>query len=169
MSPSSSLTSPGTSCVQQQPCPYGKKCTYGNKCKFYHADRGNVPMKTVTDKLKVMMMMMIMRDKYKLKTGHHCTTAIHKIKSKTIKCPQIELTISGAIQETDSGGEDQDHFARLVARGAPPSQVDEPSAPEDGVRHDGLHDEAEAGARVPHPVLKAPVRGQRTEERGQQV
>ena len=36
-----------------QPCPYGKKCTYGNKCKFFHAERGNVPMKTVTDKLKV--------------------------------------------------------------------------------------------------------------------
>jgi len=35
-----------------QPCPYGKKCTYGNKCKFFHADRGNIPMKTVTDKLK---------------------------------------------------------------------------------------------------------------------
>jgi len=35
-----------------QPCPYGKKCTYGNKCKFFHAERGNVPMKTVTDKLK---------------------------------------------------------------------------------------------------------------------
>ena len=80
MSPSSSLTSPGTSGVQQQPCPYGKKCTYGNKCKFYHADRGNVPMKTVTDKLKVMMMMMMM----------------------VIKCPQIKLTFSGAIQETDS-------------------------------------------------------------------
>ena len=36
-----------------QPCPYGKKCTYGNKCKFFHAERGNVPIKTVTDKLKV--------------------------------------------------------------------------------------------------------------------
>ena len=36
-----------------QPCPYGMKCTYGNKCKFFHAERGNVPIKTVTDKLKV--------------------------------------------------------------------------------------------------------------------
>ena len=34
------------------PCPYGKKCTYGNKCKFYHAERGNQPQKSVTDKLK---------------------------------------------------------------------------------------------------------------------
>ena len=39
-----------------QPCPYGKKCTYGNKCKFFHADRGNIPMKTVTDKLKVVLL-----------------------------------------------------------------------------------------------------------------
>ena len=35
-----------------QACPYGKKCTYGNKCKFYHADRGNAPHKSITDKLK---------------------------------------------------------------------------------------------------------------------
>ena len=34
------------------PCPYGKKCTYGNKCKFYHAERGTVPHKSVTDRLK---------------------------------------------------------------------------------------------------------------------
>ncbi|XP_052830216.1 uncharacterized protein LOC106867128 [Octopus bimaculoides] len=32
-------------------CPYGKKCTYGNKCKFYHPERGNMPHKTVTEKL----------------------------------------------------------------------------------------------------------------------
>lgn len=35
-----------------QPCPYGKKCTYGNKCKFFHAERGNQPQKSITDKLK---------------------------------------------------------------------------------------------------------------------
>ena len=35
-----------------QPCPYEKKCTYGNKCKFYHADRGNLPQKSISDKLK---------------------------------------------------------------------------------------------------------------------
>jgi len=34
------------------PCPYGKKCTYGNKCKFYHAERGNAPHKSVTERLK---------------------------------------------------------------------------------------------------------------------
>ena len=34
------------------PCPYGKKCTYGNKCKFYHAERGNQPQKSVTERLK---------------------------------------------------------------------------------------------------------------------
>ncbi|CAB4068706.1 ZC3H12 [Lepeophtheirus salmonis] len=34
------------------PCPYGKKCTYGNKCKYYHAERGNLPQKSITDKLK---------------------------------------------------------------------------------------------------------------------
>ena len=34
------------------PCPYEKKCTYGNKCKFYHADRGTAPHKSVTEKLK---------------------------------------------------------------------------------------------------------------------
>ena len=35
-----------------QPCPYGKKCTYGNKCKFFHAERGNQPQKSITDRLK---------------------------------------------------------------------------------------------------------------------
>ena len=25
---------------------------YGNKCKFYHAERGNQPQKSVTEKLK---------------------------------------------------------------------------------------------------------------------
>jgi len=34
------------------PCPYEKKCTYGNKCKFYHAERGTVPHKSVTDRIK---------------------------------------------------------------------------------------------------------------------
>ena len=32
-------------------CPYGKKCTYGNKCKYYHPERGNVPQKTITERL----------------------------------------------------------------------------------------------------------------------
>ncbi|XP_021380005.1 uncharacterized protein LOC110467272 isoform X2 [Mizuhopecten yessoensis] len=33
-------------------CPYGsKKCTYGNKCKFYHPERGNLPQKSVTERL----------------------------------------------------------------------------------------------------------------------
>ncbi len=35
-----------------QPCPYGKKCTYGNKCKFFHAERGNQPQKSITDTIK---------------------------------------------------------------------------------------------------------------------
>lgn len=33
------------------PCPYGKKCTYGNKCKYYHPERGNLPQKTITERL----------------------------------------------------------------------------------------------------------------------
>lgn len=33
------------------PCPYGKKCTYGNKCKYFHPERGNVPQKTVSERL----------------------------------------------------------------------------------------------------------------------
>lgn len=33
------------------PCPYGKKCTYGNKCKYYHPERGNVPQKTISERL----------------------------------------------------------------------------------------------------------------------
>ena len=33
--------------VAVTPCPYGKKCTYGNKCKFYHAERGNQPQKSI--------------------------------------------------------------------------------------------------------------------------
>lgn len=33
------------------PCPYGKKCTYGNKCKYYHPERGNLPHKSVTERL----------------------------------------------------------------------------------------------------------------------
>ncbi|CAN8018028.1 unnamed protein product [Ixodes persulcatus] len=32
-------------------CPYGKKCTYGNKCKYYHPERGNLPQKSVTERL----------------------------------------------------------------------------------------------------------------------
>ncbi|XP_038076421.1 probable ribonuclease ZC3H12B isoform X2 [Patiria miniata] len=35
-----------------QACPYGKKCTYGNKCKYYHADRPNRPMKSISETLK---------------------------------------------------------------------------------------------------------------------
>ncbi|CAH0564950.1 unnamed protein product [Brassicogethes aeneus] len=33
------------------PCPYGKKCTYGNKCKYHHPERGQLPHKSVTEKL----------------------------------------------------------------------------------------------------------------------
>lgn len=33
------------------PCPYGKKCTYGNKCKYHHPERGNLPQKSVTERL----------------------------------------------------------------------------------------------------------------------
>ena len=36
-----------------KPCPYENRCTYGNKCKYFHAERGNIPLKTVSDKLKV--------------------------------------------------------------------------------------------------------------------
>ena len=32
-------------------CPYAKKCTYGNKCKYYHPERGKVPLKSVADNL----------------------------------------------------------------------------------------------------------------------
>lgn len=32
-------------------CPYGKKCTYGNKCKYYHPERGNLPQRSVTERL----------------------------------------------------------------------------------------------------------------------
>ncbi|XP_022646320.1 uncharacterized protein LOC111244038 isoform X2 [Varroa destructor] len=32
-------------------CPYAKKCTYGNKCKYYHPERGNMPQKSITDRL----------------------------------------------------------------------------------------------------------------------
>ena len=38
--------------VAVTPCPYGKKCTYGNKCKFYHAERGNQQVKSITGELK---------------------------------------------------------------------------------------------------------------------
>ena len=80
----------GAGASVQQPCPYGKKCTYGNKCKFYHAERGNVPMKTVTDKLKVGLPICM------------------------LICPGLQSTFSGAIQETDPGGEDKEHLQRLV-------------------------------------------------------
>ena len=50
---SCSSVSAGLTPHNLQPCPYEKKCTYGNKCKFYHAERGTAPIKTVTDKLKV--------------------------------------------------------------------------------------------------------------------
>ena len=38
--------------TELKPCPYKEKCTYGNKCKFFHAERGNVPHKSVTERLK---------------------------------------------------------------------------------------------------------------------
>lgn len=39
--------------VSSQPpaCPYNKKCTYGNKCKYYHPERGNQPVRSVTDRM----------------------------------------------------------------------------------------------------------------------
>jgi ribonuclease ZC3H12 len=47
----SSSASPDASSNLPPVCPYGKKCTYGNKCKYFHPERGNVPHKTVTEKL----------------------------------------------------------------------------------------------------------------------
>ena len=38
--------------LETKPCPYKEKCTYGNKCKFFHAERGNGPHKSVTERLK---------------------------------------------------------------------------------------------------------------------
>ena len=44
-------TGPSTG-LETKACPYKEKCTYGNKCKFFHAERGNVPHKSVTERLK---------------------------------------------------------------------------------------------------------------------
>ena len=44
-------TGPNTG-METKACPYKEKCTYGNKCKFFHAERGNVPHKSVTERLK---------------------------------------------------------------------------------------------------------------------
>lgn len=41
----------GLNAVSSETCPYGKKCTYGNKCKFSHPERGQQPVKSVTDRL----------------------------------------------------------------------------------------------------------------------
>merc|ERR1719458_2409722 len=36
-------TGPSTG-LETKACPYKEKCTYGNKCKFFHAERGNLPL-----------------------------------------------------------------------------------------------------------------------------
>ncbi|VVC30976.1 Hypothetical protein CINCED_3A018629 [Cinara cedri] len=41
----------GLTAVSNETCPYGKKCTYGNKCKFSHPERGQQPVKSVTERL----------------------------------------------------------------------------------------------------------------------
>ena len=33
------------------PCPFQKKCTFGNKCKYLHPERGNQPLKSVSERL----------------------------------------------------------------------------------------------------------------------
>ena len=50
---STSSTGSGINPNISKPCPYENRCTYGNKCKYFHAERGNIPLKTVSDKLKV--------------------------------------------------------------------------------------------------------------------
>jgi ribonuclease ZC3H12 len=67
--------------LDQQPCPYGKKCTYGNKCKFFHAERGNQPQKSVTDKIKEHSSQKI--NEVRARTG---TTAAHSRESSPGKC-----------------------------------------------------------------------------------
>ena len=62
-----------------------------------------------------------------------------------MQSPGFQIVISGAIQEADPGGENKEHISRLIPRGIAQSQVDEPSPPEDRVRHGCLQSEASTG------------------------
>ncbi|OQR71641.1 hypothetical protein BIW11_10878 [Tropilaelaps mercedesae] len=49
-------------------CPYAKKCTYGNKCKYYHPERGNMPQKSITERLAEQCKIQMQEVKNR---GHH--------------------------------------------------------------------------------------------------
>ncbi|XP_064607974.1 endoribonuclease rege-1-like [Liolophura sinensis] len=79
------------------PCPYGKKCTYGNKCKYYHAERGNLPQKTITEKLaeqaKQNLLEVTERSKTdKKKTGKKQKQPEKKVLTRTHSCTTALLS-----------------------------------------------------------------------------
>ena len=74
-----------------QPCPYEKKCTYGNKCKFYHADRGNQPQKSITEKLKENSSKRINEVRARSPSNESCTGKPNAIQSRSeFRTPEIQ-------------------------------------------------------------------------------
>ena len=57
-------------------CPYGKKCTYGNKCKYYHPERGNVPQKTITERLAEQAQRQLLEVKARGSCGRKATNSL---------------------------------------------------------------------------------------------
>lgn len=82
-------------------CPYGKKCTYGNKCKYYHPERGNVPQKTICERL----VEQAAHRQQEVKARVATTAAGRKIgRESTQTCKTFSLPLSKDLASSPSSG-----------------------------------------------------------------
>ena len=121
-----------------QACPYGKKCTYGNKCKYYHMDRPNRPMKSISETLKE-------RDKNRKEMAKLSNEGSNSPRFSTASTAPIpgyrppEEVISAPEWHTtplpDTGNQQSKRKGGRVVSDSSPLQVSSPSAPSGSPHH----------------------------------
>lgn len=90
------LRKPSSMLHQTPPvCPYAKKCTYGNKCKYYHPERGNMPQKSIIERLAEQAKLQMQEVKSR---GHPGTTELIRTRSVPVTSAG-DLSLAGGVKK----------------------------------------------------------------------